>query len=78
MRMSFACVAQHELPESAAGHSVRVHLEYGHCPVCPDRALDGLASGGLEWALCPCCGSAWRLEPEGFALRPGRIVEEWR
>jgi len=77
MRMSFACLAEHAVPHAGAGHGVRVHLEEGRCPVCPDHALEGLALGGLEWAHCPCCGSDWRLEPEGFALRPGRIVEEW-
>jgi formate dehydrogenase maturation protein FdhE len=75
--MSFACLAEHEVPHAAAGYSVRTHLERGQCPVCPDQSLDGLASGGLEWAHCVCCGSDWRLEADGFALRPGRIIEEW-
>ncbi len=77
MRMSFACLTEHESRQPAAQHGVRVRLEQGVCPVCPDQELEGLASGGLEWAHCPCCGSDWRLEPEAFALRPGRIVEEW-
>ena len=77
MRMSFACLVEHELPHPAVGHGVRVHLERGQCPVCPGHELEGMASGGLEWAHCPCCGSDWRLESDGFALRPGRIVEEW-
>jgi formate dehydrogenase maturation protein FdhE len=77
MRMSFACLSEHELPHPAVEHSVRVHLERGQCPVCPGHELDGVASGGLEWAHCQCCGSDWRLETDGFALRPGRIVEEW-
>jgi formate dehydrogenase maturation protein FdhE len=70
-------VAEHELPHPAVGHSVRVHLERGQCPVCPGQELEGVAFGGLEWAHCPCCASDWRVEPDGFSLRPGRIVEEW-
>jgi len=77
MRMSFICTVEHEVPHPSAGHGVRVQLERGHCPVCPDHTLEGVASGGLEWAQCPCCGSEWRLESEGFALRPGNVVEEW-
>ena len=77
MRMSFSCLAEHDAPQPVAGRGVRTHLEHGTCPVCPDHALDGPASGGLEWARCSCCGSDWRLEADGFALRPGRIVEEW-
>jgi formate dehydrogenase maturation protein FdhE len=59
------------------GHTARVSLERGVCPVCPGKQLEGTPFGGLEWARCPCCASQWRLEDEGFALRPGRIVEEW-
>jgi hypothetical protein len=77
MRMSFSCIAEHGVPSSVAPHGVRVQLERGYCPICPDHELDGLAFGGLEAARCPCCGSEWRLEPEGFALRPGRVFEEW-
>jgi hypothetical protein len=75
--MSFACEVDHEPERPMVGHTVRVGLERGMCPVCPRQALEGAAVGGLEWARCPCCGSQWRLEDEGFALRPGRIVEEW-
>jgi hypothetical protein len=77
MRMSFACLAEHDTPHPAAGHGVRTRLERGVCPVCPEHQLAGSASGGLEWARCPCCGSDWRLESDSFAMRPGRIVEEW-
>jgi hypothetical protein len=77
MRMSLSCLAEHELPQPMAGRRVRSHLEQGTCPVCPGHGLEGHAAGGLEWAQCPCCGSSWRLESDGFALRPGRIVEEW-
>lgn len=78
MRMSFACEMDHQPEHAMLGHSVRVLLELGHCPVCPGEVLEGEAMGGLEWAVCPCCGSRWRLEDDGFALRPGRILEEWR
>jgi formate dehydrogenase maturation protein FdhE len=77
MKMSFACEVDHEPEHTMLGHTVRVDLERGHCPVCPGSALAGAAAGGLEWAVCPCCGSRWRLDTDGFALRPGRIVEEW-
>ena len=77
MKMSFACEVDHEPEHTMLGHTVRVDLERGNCPVCPDSALAGAPAGGLEWAACPCCGSLWRLDADGFALRPGRIVEEW-
>ena len=77
MRMSFACEVDHEPEHPMLGHTVRVDLELGHCPVCPGRALHGGVTGGLEWAKCPCCGSWWRLDDDGFALRPGKILEEW-
>ena len=78
MRMSFGCENDHEPEHAMLGHSVRVLLEQGRCPICPDQALSGDAVGGLDWAACPCCGSRWRLEDEGFAMRPGQIIEEWR
>ena len=77
MRMSFACEIDHQPEHSMFEHSVRVLLERGQCPVCPDQRLAGEPLGGLEWAECSCCGSQWRMEDGGFALRPGRIVEEW-
>ena len=77
MRMSFSCIAEHAAPSPVAPHSVRVQLERGHCPICPDHELEGVAFGGLEAARCPCCGSEWRLESDGFGLFPGRVVEEW-
>jgi hypothetical protein len=75
--MSFACETDHRPEHPMLGHTVRVLLGRGLCPVCPDQLLDGDAFGGLDWATCPCCGSQWRLEDDGFGLRPGRIVEEW-
>jgi formate dehydrogenase maturation protein FdhE len=77
MRMSLACDVGHEPMRPLVGHSVRVALEHGRCPVCTDRWLDGIPSGGLGWARCSCCESEWRLEDEGFAVRTGRLVEEW-
>jgi hypothetical protein len=77
MRMSFACEVEHAPEHPMLGHTVRVDLEGGRCPVCPGHLLHGPVAGGLGWARCPCCGSWWRLDEEGFALRPGRIVEEW-
>ncbi|HZP29839.1 MAG TPA: hypothetical protein VFC99_12865 [Acidimicrobiia bacterium] len=77
MRMSFACEIDHEPEHSMLRHGVRVDLEMGQCPVCPGSELVGSVAGGLEWAACPCCGSQWRLDDDGFALRPGRILEEW-
>jgi hypothetical protein len=77
MRMSFACEVEHAPEHPMLGHTVRVDLEGGRCPVCPGHLLHGTVAGGLEWAKCPCCGSWWRLDEEGFALRPGRIIEEW-
>ena len=77
MKMSWECEVGHEPEHSVLEHSVRVSLERGFCPVCPGMELEGEAYGGLEWARCPCCGSQWRVEDDGFALRPGRILEEW-
>jgi hypothetical protein len=77
MRMSFACEFEHAPEHPMLGHTVRVELESGRCPVCPEHMLHGAPTGGLEWARCPCCGSWWRLDEAGFALRPGRFVVEW-
>lgn len=77
MRMSFGCEIGHEPEHYVAGHTVRVSLERGLCPICPSQELEGRAYGGLEWATCPCCGSRWRLEDDGFAVRPGQILETW-
>ena len=77
MKMSFACEAAHEREHPMVGHTVRVELDRGVCPICPDHELKGTVYGGLDWAECTCCGSSWRLEEDGFALRPGRILEEW-
>jgi hypothetical protein len=77
MRMSFACEQDHAPLRPLLGHSVRVSLEDGLCPVCVGQLLKGSPAGGLDWARCPCCQSEWRLENEGFALRTGHLVEEW-
>jgi len=75
--MSFACEVDHGPEHPVVGGPVRASLARGVCPVCPGRSLEGVAYTGLGWANCPCCGSQWRLEDDGFALRPGRIIEEW-
>jgi hypothetical protein len=77
VKLSWECEVGHEPASHMLGHPARVSLERGLCPVCPDQELEGRPVGGLEWARCPCCGSQWRLEDDGFALRPGRILEEW-
>ena len=77
MKLSFACEIDHEPLHDVLRHKTRRSLLEGTCPVCPDQQLEGQAYGGLEWARCPCCGSQWRLEDDSFALRPGRIFEEW-
>jgi hypothetical protein len=77
MRTSSACEVDRAPERLLLGHTVRVGLAHGLCPVCPGRALEDNAAGGLELARCPCCGSHWRLEDDGFALRPGCIMEEW-
>ena len=47
-----------------------------HLCLLAGHALEGNATSALEWSRGPCCSSQWRLEDDGFALRPGRIVEE--
>jgi formate dehydrogenase maturation protein FdhE len=75
--MSLACDVDHEQMRPLLGRSVRAELEHGRCPVCTGQVLKGSPAGGLEWARCPCCQSEWRLENDGFAVRTGRLVEEW-
>jgi hypothetical protein len=77
MKMSFACERDHREPLPIPPSTARRSLELGRCPICPTQQLEGDAFGGLDWAECPCCGSHWRLEDERYALRPGRVVEEW-
>ena len=75
MRMSFSCIAEHAAPLSSPP-TVCGCSSSGVRPICPDHELEGVAFGGLEAARCPCCGSEWRLEGDGFTS-PGRVVEEW-
>jgi formate dehydrogenase maturation protein FdhE len=77
VKLSFTCVAEHEAARPLVSHSARAELERGRCPVCVGQPLEGVAHHGLEWARCPCCQAAWRLEDEGFAVRSGGLVEEW-
>ena len=77
MRLYLGCEADHVPPRDAAAPSVRASIAAHVCPVCPTEPLRPFKQGTADWAECSCCGSAWRLEDEGFACRPGRIVEEW-
>jgi hypothetical protein len=77
VKMSWECEIGHEPEQYMRGHTTRVSLERRVCPVCPGQQLQGEVSGGLGMPVCPCCESEWRLEGDGFALRPGRIREEW-
>jgi hypothetical protein len=75
MRVLLGCERDHVPPLDAESASVRRAIAGGYCPVCPEEPLDG---GERQWQTCACCGSGWRLEDdEGFACRPGRLVEEW-
>jgi hypothetical protein len=78
MRLTFACVSDHEEPHPLLSRSARSELEHGRCPVCVGQPLEGVPRGGLEWARCPCCQAKWRLEDDGFAVYSGGLVEEWR
>jgi formate dehydrogenase maturation protein FdhE len=75
--LSFICTSEHVGAHTLRPSSARVELERGRCPVCVGQALEGSPQHGLEWARCPCCEAMWRLEDEGFAVRSGRLVEEW-
>jgi hypothetical protein len=76
MRVYLGCERDHMPPRDATSASVRRAIAGGCCPVCPEEAL--AVAGPDSWQTCPCCGSGWRLEAEeGFACRPGRLVEEW-
>ena len=77
MKMSFACDVDHEPEHLVLGLTVRVGLERVLWPVCPSQALEGNAAGTWSGPSCPCCGSQWRLEDDGFVFRSGRIVKEW-
>jgi hypothetical protein len=77
MKLSFACLLDHDEPRPVPPHSVRHELQHDRCPVCTGQPLEGSAVGGLEWARCPCCKARWRLEDEGFSVRSGGLIEEW-
>jgi hypothetical protein len=75
MRVFLGCERDHVPPLDVDSVSVRVAIADGRCPVCPEEPL---AAGERQWQTCACCGSGWRLEDEeGFACRPGRLIEEW-
>lgn len=52
----------------------------GHCPACEERYI---AASGFEKAswlidgdlLCPCCGSTWAIEDDGWIARVGEGLE---
>lgn len=75
MRVFLGCERDHMPPLDVDSASVRVAIADGSCPVCPGEPL---AVAERQWKTCSCCGSGWRLEDdEGFACRPGRLIEEW-
>jgi hypothetical protein len=51
-------------------------IKGGHCPACQERYI---ATSGFEKAswlingdlLCPCCGSTWTIEGDGWVARVG-------
>jgi hypothetical protein len=79
VRVYLGCERDHVPPLDASSAGVRATIARGGCPVCPEERLE--VPGGDEaagWGTCGCCGSGWKLEAEeGFACRPGRLVEEW-
>jgi hypothetical protein len=74
IRTQLAMVQELVLQDRASGDGARTFISRA-----PERAIRRVVkkSWECEIALCPCCGSEWRLEADGFALRPGRIREEW-
>ena len=78
MRVYLSCENDHAPPQDTAAPGIVTSVTAGMCPVCPGERLRGRAAAAdATWALCPCCGAAWRLEDDGFAVLPGRLVEEW-
>jgi hypothetical protein len=81
VRLYFGCSRDHRPPRDAEETGVVVSIAAGYCPVCPEERLGPVPSaeteGDAAWARCGCCDSAWRLEDQGFACRPGRLVEEF-
>jgi hypothetical protein len=81
VRLYFGCSKDHRPPRDAEATGVVVSIAAGFCPVCPEEPLrpasDAETAGNDAWAHCGCCDSSWRLEDQGFACRPGRLVEEF-
>ena len=80
MRLYLGCSKDHAPPRDAGATGVVVSIAAGYCPVCPEERLrpaSGASGGEAVWARCGCCDSLWRLDGEGFACRPGRLVEEY-
>jgi hypothetical protein len=79
VRLYFGCSKDHRPPRDAEATGGVVTIAAGYCPVCPEERLRPASetAGGDAWARCGCCDSYWRLEDQGFACRPGRLVEEF-
>jgi hypothetical protein len=80
VRLYLGCSKDHLPPRDADAAGLVVSIAAGYCPVCPEERLQGApGTGGDEtsWTRCGCCDSSWRLDDEGFACRPGRLVEEY-
>jgi hypothetical protein len=75
MRLYLGCASDHEPPHDAAEHGLVEAIRRGLCPICPGELLR--AAGEDGWRRCDCCACSWRVEDEGFACLPGRLVEEW-
>ena len=78
MRLYLECEKDH-VAVAVTSLGIRASVASGECPLCPGESLSG---GDAEpstegWARCPCCASAWKLEGQGFACWPGRMIEEW-
>ena len=78
MKLYFECEKDHVAIDGSSV-SVRASVARSECPVCPGESLGARMAdrSGDDWAWCGCCNSAWKLEGEGFACWPGRLVEEW-
>ena len=77
MRLYLGCETDHVPPRDVDSPGLRASITAHICPVGPGEVLRPLENGIADWTECACCGSAWTLEDQGFACRPGRIVEEW-
>ena len=77
MKLYLGCQSDHVPPLDVDAPNVRACIAANVCPVCPAETLQLIDADAGGWMQCACCDSAWKLEYEGFACRPGRIIEEW-